>query len=102
MALYPHVDGQTHGWGPYGSSDERAAVVHLLAELHASAATCRRAACTETFVLPNLDVLAAALDDLDGPWSAGPFAEPAAAPTPRAAVPDGEATRPPHAARIGW
>jgi spectinomycin phosphotransferase len=75
LALYPHVAGQTHEWGSYETSEERATVVDLLAELHATTETCGSAARTESFEMPGLDVLAAALDQLDTAWTTGPLAE---------------------------
>ena len=75
-ALYPHVDGRTHGWGSFESSAARAAVVDLLVAVHGADADCRRAARTESFAMPNLDVLLTALAQLDDPWSGGPYSEP--------------------------
>ena len=76
MALYPHVDGLQHGWGSYESSAERTVVVDLLAAIHGADDECRRASFTESFSMPNLDVLVTALGQLDEPWSAGPHSEP--------------------------
>lgn len=76
LALYPNVVGQAYGWGRYGSSEERRAVVEVLADLHGAPTTCAVTARAETFAMPNLDVLVTALEQLDTPWRTGPYGEP--------------------------
>jgi hypothetical protein len=77
LALYPHVDGDTHLWGPYPSRADRLAVLDLIAALHAAPASARRAALVDDLVIPARDQLIAALADRARRWESGPFGEPA-------------------------
>lgn len=77
LALYPHVDGDTHLWGPYPSRADRLAVLDLIAALHAAPASARHAALVDDLVIPARDQLVAALADRARPWESGPFGEPA-------------------------
>ena len=76
VALFPFVDGAP---GRYGDSTagERAAVFHLLAQLHASTAAAKPTAPSVGVGIPGRRRLDAALQELDRPWSGGPLSEPA-------------------------
>jgi spectinomycin phosphotransferase/16S rRNA (guanine(1405)-N(7))-methyltransferase len=71
-ALYPHVDGARREWGEFGSFTERMDVLDRVVAVHA--ATCTSAG-VEDLAVPMGDELRAALDDLTGPWTAGPYGE---------------------------
>ena len=83
VALFPFVDAEAAEWGPYEDDDHRLAVVALVAELHRSQVARTAAAPTVGFALSERRHLEAALQDVDVPWTGGPFSEPA-----RAAVAD--------------
>jgi spectinomycin phosphotransferase len=74
IALFPFVDGQAGNFGEYEPA-ERAAIVAMLAELHAArpAATTRKI----DLQLPGRGELEEALRTLDEPWPGGPLSEPA-------------------------
>jgi spectinomycin phosphotransferase len=76
VALFPFVDGQAGTFGETPGPAERTRVLHLLAQLHQSTEAVLRAPRRE-WALPGRADLEAALGDVDRPWSAGPFAEPA-------------------------
>ena len=73
IALYGHVDGVTHPFGPYPTRVERLAVLDLVVALHGTD-TATVPAVRDDFVIPSRDALIAALDDLAAPWGPGPFA----------------------------
>ena len=75
IAAFPYVEGTSAR--EYASTQERLDVVELIAELHRSADAVRGLARAETFHLPHCADLQVGLQSLDGPWSAGPYAEPA-------------------------
>ena len=75
VALYPHVDGESRSWGPYLNRSERLAVLDVITELHRSADLARPIAIADDLKIDGRDQLVAALDDLDTPWTAGPYAE---------------------------
>jgi len=77
MAVYPHCDGQTRGYGPYATEAERHAVLDRLIQLHSAPDTCRAEALVDDFELAGRRELTAALGSLDTRWETGPFAEPA-------------------------
>jgi hypothetical protein len=77
VALYPHVDGEAHSWGAYPTRRDRLAVLDLIAVVHAAPERMRRVALVDDHVIPDRSDLVAAMSDLDEPWAAGPFAEPA-------------------------
>lgn len=79
MALYPHVDGETHQWGSYPTRAARLAVLDLIAAVHRAPKTTWRAALVDDLAIPGRDQLDAAIADRAGPWASGPFAEPARA-----------------------
>jgi len=75
MAVFPFLDGSAGRWGEPLRAAERAVLTGMLAALHGSAppAPARVAA----IGLARRADLDAALRDLDQPWRAGPFGEPA-------------------------
>lgn len=75
VALYPHVDGTAHPWGPYPTRAERLAVLDLVVALHRAPAAARAVARTDDLAVPGREELDAALAGLDRPWGPGPFAE---------------------------
>jgi spectinomycin phosphotransferase len=76
-ALYPHVDGQTYGWGPFVDRVSRVAVLERLVSLHAAPAAARRHALFDDFGIRCRHRLDAALADTSQRWHGGPFADPA-------------------------
>jgi spectinomycin phosphotransferase/16S rRNA (guanine(1405)-N(7))-methyltransferase len=79
VGLYPHIVGETHPWSPYPSRAARSAVVDRLVAIHAVPVSTCPTALVDDLVVPDRDRLVEALGDLDRPWEAGPFAEPARA-----------------------
>jgi Phosphotransferase enzyme family len=79
MALYPFVDGDAHGWGPYPSRHDRLAVLDLLSAVHRASDAARPHALVDDLLIPHRDRLTAAFADLSAPWNTGPFGEPARA-----------------------
>lgn len=77
MAVYPYLDGESYAWGEYPSAAHRAAVLDLLARLHAATEVAAPHAGREDFALPERDHLERGLRDLDEPWEGGPHSEPA-------------------------
>jgi len=78
VTVLPFVEGGSGAFGAYESADDRRRMGDLLGRLHAATekvpASLPR---TEDFAIPSSESLLRALDDLDRPWSTGPFAEPA-------------------------
>jgi spectinomycin phosphotransferase len=77
LALFPFVDGESSEWGRHESPEERAALVALLAELHEATPAVASVAHSVGLELPGRQLLEAALRELKGPWTGGPFSEPA-------------------------
>lgn len=75
VALYPHVEGATHPWGPFVSGPERLAVLDLIVQLHEAHGPARTLALVDDLAIPDRDRLTAALADLARPWRDGPFGE---------------------------
>lgn len=73
-ALYPHVDGRSRHWGDDASPAARSAVLDLVVQIHDRTSPHLM---VEDLTIPMLDELLVALDDLDRPWTSGPYAEPA-------------------------
>ena len=78
VTLSPLVEGEPTTYGSYESADDRRRMGGVLGRLHAAtkhvpAGLPRR----EDFALPSRAALGEALEDLERPWSSGPFAEPA-------------------------
>jgi spectinomycin phosphotransferase len=75
VAVFPFVDGTPGRWGEPLPADERAVLTGMLAALHGAAPP--RSAEMAAIALARRADLHAALRDLDQPWRAGPFGEPA-------------------------
>jgi hypothetical protein len=76
IALFPFVAGHAGRFGHYDAG-ERAAVVTMLAELHAATPTVGSVAPRIDLELPGRRRLEGALRELNETWSGGPFSEPA-------------------------
>jgi spectinomycin phosphotransferase len=76
IALFPFVAGETGRFGDHDPS-ERAAVLTMLAELHQATPAVASVARSIVVELPSRHRLEAALQELDQPWTGGPFSEPA-------------------------
>ena len=79
IATFPFVEGRTYEHGEFDTDDERDRALRTVAELHAHTATVAAIAPREKFELAHRQELDAALDDLDRPWSGGPYSEQARA-----------------------
>jgi aminoglycoside phosphotransferase (APT) family kinase protein len=79
LAVYPHVQGASHPWGAYPTREERLAVLDLVAALHRAPERATAAALADDFAIPGRPQLVTAFDELEVPWRAGPFGEPARA-----------------------
>jgi thiamine kinase-like enzyme len=75
VALYAYVEGTTHTWGAYTSREERMSVVELLATLHRTTGAPRSTAIADDLAIPSRDELHLAMNDLDRPWTDGPYGE---------------------------
>jgi hypothetical protein len=73
-ALYPHVEGEAHPWGPYPTRRERLAALDLVVAIHAVGPAVTVGAMRDDHAIPRRDELAAALTDGDVRWGPGPFA----------------------------
>jgi hypothetical protein len=76
IALFPFVGGQAGRYGHYDAAT-RAAVVSMLAALHAATPAVASVARRVDLNLPGRDRLEEALGELGETWSGGPFSEPA-------------------------
>lgn len=76
VSVLEYVDGEAGRWGRPVSSQVRAELVTMLAQLHRSTTAARNDA-RRGLELPGRDDLEEALDDLDHPWDGGPLSEPA-------------------------
>jgi hypothetical protein len=74
VALYPHVDGEAHPWGPYPTRDDRLAVLDRIVAVHATTASIAGMALLDNFVIPSRDRLVEAMADSSTPWGPGPYA----------------------------
>jgi hypothetical protein len=75
-ALYPYIDGARREWGDFSSTADRLAVLDLLVDVHGARTS---HPIVDDLATPMIDELLAAVADLDRPWTAGPYAEPARA-----------------------
>jgi spectinomycin phosphotransferase len=77
VTVSPLIEGETSSWGSYESLDDRRRMGGALGRLHSATehvpADLPR---IEDFALPSRAALVEALDDLERPWSSGPFGEP--------------------------
>jgi spectinomycin phosphotransferase len=75
LTVFPFMDGEPGVWGdPIGRAD-REQLLRRLAELHRSTPAVASRAPRHGLVLPGRAGLESALDDLDSPWSGGPYSE---------------------------
>jgi hypothetical protein len=74
-ALYRHVDGTTHDWGPFPHDAARTAVLDRIIEVHRAPVAFAPDALVDDFTIPSRDELAAALVDTSRSWRTGPFGE---------------------------
>jgi spectinomycin phosphotransferase len=77
VALFPFVEGQAGRFGEYGTPEERAAVVTMFAQLHQATSAVESIARRIDLHLPGRGYLEAGLQQVNQPWSGGPFSEPA-------------------------
>lgn len=85
LALFPFVpsvesqtgNGAASPFPHYETSDERAAIVTMLAELHRATPTVGSVPRTLDLELPGRAGLDAALEELGSTWNGGPYSEPA-------------------------
>jgi spectinomycin phosphotransferase len=77
IALFPFVDGQAGRSGHYDTADERAAVVTMLAELHAATPAVDSVARRIDLDPPGRRHVESGLQEVNQPWSGGPLSEPA-------------------------
>jgi spectinomycin phosphotransferase len=75
IALFPYVEGiKPRAFDEKGDGHERTEVIRMLAELHGSTPLVPEAPRQDP-TIPELDSLSRALQDLDRPWTGGPFSE---------------------------
>ena len=74
LALYPHVDGEAHPWGPYPTRVDRLCSLDLVVAIHAVDPSVADTAVHDDFAIPSRDQLAVALMDRDVTWGPGPYA----------------------------
>ena len=75
-ALYPYVDGQTYGWGPFADRASRVAVLERLVTLHTVSTQARHHALVDMLEIRCRHRLEGALADTSHQWHGGPFSEP--------------------------
>jgi spectinomycin phosphotransferase/16S rRNA (guanine(1405)-N(7))-methyltransferase len=73
LSLYAHVEGRSHEYGAYASSEDRLAVLGLVVRLHRAPRPV--AVCIDDLELRNRRDLDQALTELDRTWDSGPYAE---------------------------
>jgi spectinomycin phosphotransferase len=77
IALYPHIEGEPHPWGPYPNGDARLTVLDRLVDIHAISPSVAPTAMRDDFAIPARDQLEITLTNSDTPWGPGPFTSPA-------------------------
>lgn len=77
LTVFPFMDGKLGAWGDRIGRTDREQLLRRLAELHRSTPAVAHRAPRHGLRLPGRAILEAALDDLDRPWTGGPFSEPA-------------------------
>ncbi len=77
LAVFPFVAGQAGQWGRDLTQPDRDVLAGLLAELHLATPKVAALAPHRGMELHERAALETALAELGGPWSGGPFAEPA-------------------------
>jgi spectinomycin phosphotransferase len=77
VALFPFVEGHAGRQFRYESADERAAVLAMLAQVHAAGRAIHPDARRVDLDVPGRGLLESGLRDINEPWVGGPFSEPA-------------------------
>jgi spectinomycin phosphotransferase len=77
VTVFRYIRAAPGSWGDELGTADRLAVIEMLARLHTAGVPAR--APVRAPLLARRDALTAALADLDVPWTAGPFGEPARA-----------------------
>jgi spectinomycin phosphotransferase len=77
LTVFPFMDGEPGEWGEAIDRADREQLLRRLAELHRSTSVAELRAPRPGVGLPGRAVLESALDDIDRPWTGGPFSEPA-------------------------
>ena len=78
MVVHPFIDAPNPGThGEHSTEAERLAVLELLIELHAATDVVASHAYVDDLAMPHRNDIGAALAQLDDPWEAGPYGEPA-------------------------
>lgn len=77
VSLFPVVDGHGGQFGRYDSADERAAVVAMLARLHAATAAAGGVVRTAEICVQGRRQLEEALREVHTAWAGGPLSDPA-------------------------
>jgi spectinomycin phosphotransferase len=77
VTVFRYVRAAPGSWGDELGTADRLAVIEMLARLHAADVSAQ--APVRSPLLGRRDALTAALADLDSPWTAGPYGEPARA-----------------------
>jgi spectinomycin phosphotransferase len=75
IAIFPHIEGESQPFETIISGETAAAVVDILVRLHRSRGPERALAPTHDIALDGRAHIESAIDDLDGPWRSGPYAE---------------------------
>lgn len=79
VALYPYVDGDSFGWGPFTSPEHRRATLDMVTAVHTAPAAARRPVPVDDFAIPLRAGLVAALTaDATPAQETGPYARDAA------------------------
>jgi spectinomycin phosphotransferase len=73
VALYPHVEGETHSWGAYPTRDDRLDVLDRVVQVHRASAAAEGAR-ADDFAVPGRDALDLLLDEDVVNWGPGPYA----------------------------
>ena len=74
LALYPHVDGEAHQWGPYPTRQDRLAVLDRVVAVHGVSPSIAESALLDDFAIPSRDQLVVAVTDPNVAWGPGPYA----------------------------
>ena len=77
LAVFPFVNGHAEDWGHPARKEDRDDLLERLADLHRSTPAVAARAPRRGVELPGRASLEAALDEVDQPWTGGPFSEPA-------------------------
>ncbi len=73
VALYPHVEGETHKWGAYPTHSERFAILDRIVAVHAATDVASGVAIADDFAIPCRDQLEIAVSDSSITWGPGPY-----------------------------